>query len=179
MKSLKVDDAPMDIEIGDGETVSVIVRARPITSHDMSVARAAAQRFLDDLADGAAACRAAGLIGDDNVVDVSDPDVRAAFFHDMVTIELGVRQIMEFVDGVQEDDGSVPPAEPKYVRALLRQWPFGDNFYRGITRRQMELLAAKKGCGTAARGTSGATAVPNIARDAGETDCPAPTESRD
>lgn len=178
MKSIKIDQGTeIEIEIRSG----VVVVCRPITTLDMAIAQATARRLVDQMQESAEVCIRSGLVPQDamtmpdgTVIDLSEPDQRAGFLHQQTIDALALRQIVRFKEGVCNEDGTLAEKNEETVRLLMSDWPNGERFYHGLTGKQMELLAAKKGYGVAQTGTSAQVPAPNIATDAEGKDSPAP-----
>lgn len=172
MISLKLQDTPFIIDAGDGISFTV----RPLSTFDMNVAQAAARISLEKLETSLEEVYNAGLLPRRDI-DLTDQAVRDALYYEFLIGELAERHIIGWA-GVNDEDGNPVPVETSGARRMvMRLFPVGSVFYKTLTLRHMEMLAAKKDCGTAASGTS--AAVPDIARDADAPETPAPMESRD
>ncbi len=179
MKSLEGPKEPFTIELVNGLSVTV----RPRDWFSLSVATASAQRILDRLESSAADCIEAGWLPDMALVDLANPDHRAAVYHTLVVQELAVGAITEW-SGVALD-GSPMSVTAANIRQVMKVWqpgssqPLGDIFYRKYMEGHQELADAKKGLAVCAGGISTPTQAANTAKDARKTISPAPAENPD
>ena len=165
MISLQQPTEPYSLEILDG----IVFTVKPLDTFTMTKVNLAAEKQYNDFEKGLSDLKQSGFAKEESI-DLHDPEIKKAVYTKFLIEELADQQIIAW----QGVDGDINAKDAK--RMVVRLYPIGDIFFNKYRASHLEMLQAKKDCGTGVNGIS--AAVPNTADHAEKMATPVPKEKQ-